>query len=1343
MPALPLQNLRDEADRLDHERLMPGAEWPNNVPPPLPVQTPLLAGKCFFAANRAPRGPRAIQRALSGACAHKIVWRTGSGWSPWRWAQPRVLCVYQEEDDEKSEEPIVTVEAAEGDSQTFFTLFQMCQLDGAYEHVRDWPGFWNEPADVASTWECADGAKGAAHAGCRCMPLVSLAIGLEASQTASTPATVAISVILEAGAFELDRRLAAGCDGGGWADADEYESALQGDRPNVQRDLQKALRRLLLGMVQRADASGLRLGPDSSQATMNGYAGVTEAEVTGATTATASSEAGAAPTPPSTADFDLGALLESVSTHEGDASASPHGAPPLPAAALAGLNESTRLHPFQERGIAWMVHKEAAPDRLSLHPAWLQLATPAHHGRSAQLLYVHTSTGELSSRFFTAPRLETCGGMLCDDVGLGKSVQLLGLTLARPAPAGWAVDELPLRSSEVVPIKATLLIAPAALLTQWAEEVAKHTKEGALTCCTYLGLGAARKAAAAARAGGEGAAEPEVAAEDDGEAAGRSRRSRRRVPVVEAAAAAAGPAAGPAAGREEDAADGVEYELMARTQRHLFAPLPGHQGAAPRVEQCDLVLCSFETLRDELRKTQGLTAGKDLPLGTLGFWRIILDEAQLVSQSTSKAALMCSELWRRHAWVATGTPINAKAQELQGLLAFLGTAPFREDFVFNALLLSGYKEREPSALYRMRTLLRALCLRRSKHDPAVQAQIALPPMEWRTRTLTLSAGERSRYQLAVDVLRRSHRAYARASSGRVRSGFKSRLLGQLNGDLTRVRQTVCHPSVVNADRPRVGQGGRSGGGDGGLVGGLDGARLPHETVLRRLIARAAAQRLSAAVANLRARCMLHVTQRSVGVAVGTRENMALEGAWPAVRDELAQHEKTVRAEIGSETDADAARVLEAALAKLPKLRAELRELLEEDDEPAASEATYALAATVARAGSKRRRTEGAADDDERKSEGKGKGKGKGKAAAAASSGSDAVVSVLVGDAAKAVAKATATARDKLSTHAYLCSLLPQRAAAQGTTAEDNEGDGDDARDDADDADYVEEEAEAAAETPAAGGEEEEEQCPVCLDSRSEGASWSITACGHSGCYECMAAAIAERSQCPCCKQRLTIEGLYEVAPAAPAAMDVEATVASTAAASAALSAAAASAVDADAATSEAAAVSEYGSKVTALCRELAAVHAEGGKAVVFSAWTRLLSLAMEALEAFGIPCASLVGSLSAKREALAAFASPKAAVLLVPLFGGASGAGGGGAAGLTLTQARVAVLLEPALQPGIERQAAGRISRIGQTGACTCLRLIVDETIESKILSWQQIRLADGASANPTLTLNDFAALAE
>ena len=89
------------------------------------------------------------------------------------------------------------------------------------------------------------------------------------------------------------------------------------------------------------------------------------------------------------------------------------------------------------------------------------------------------------------------------------------------------------------------------------------------------------------------------------------------------------------------------------------------------------MFCSFETLRDELKhglrrgsaagvsapRSGGGSGGGGLPLASspltmLGFWRIILDEAQVVSNTNSAAALMASALWRRHAWVVTGTPVD-------------------------------------------------------------------------------------------------------------------------------------------------------------------------------------------------------------------------------------------------------------------------------------------------------------------------------------------------------------------------------------------------------------------------------------------------------------------------------------------------------------------------------------------------------------------------------------------------------------------------------------------------------------------------------------------------------------
>ena len=62
------------------------------------------------------------------------------------------------------------------------------------------------------------------------------------------------------------------------------------------------------------------------------------------------------------------------------------------------------------------------------------------------------------------------------------------------------------------------------------------------------------------------------------------------------------------------------------------------------------------------------------------------------------------------------------------------------------------------------------------------------------------------------------------------------------------------------------------------------------------------------------------------------------------------------------------------------------------------------------------------------------------------------------------------------------------------------------------------------------------------------------------------------------------------------------------------------------------------------------------------------------------------------------------------------GAGGSGAAGLSLQVASVAVLLEPSLRPGIEQQAVGRIYRIGQQKPTKCIRLVVTDSVEPNIL---------------------------
>ena len=158
-------------------------------------------------------------------------------------------------------------------------------------------------------------------------------------------------------------------------------------------DAFKALRRLLLHMASCEQATGVRLGPDTCEETLNGYAGVRKADVLDKQPPEASGTGSSRPPShkPAAQDFDLGRLLESISTKGGAAppSVAAEALGGLRAEALSGLREDCNLYAFQQEGIAWMASREEQGDWLSLHPSWIQLQTV---GRT--YIYLHKWTGD-------------------------------------------------------------------------------------------------------------------------------------------------------------------------------------------------------------------------------------------------------------------------------------------------------------------------------------------------------------------------------------------------------------------------------------------------------------------------------------------------------------------------------------------------------------------------------------------------------------------------------------------------------------------------------------------------------------------------------------------------------------------------------------------------------------------------------------------------------------------------------------------------------------------------------------------------------------------------------------
>lgn len=106
----------------------------------------------------------------------------------------------------------------------------------------------------------------------------------------------------------------------------------------------------------------------------------------------------------------------------------------------------------------------------------------------------------------------------------------------------------------------------------------------------------------------------------------------------------------------------------------------------------DVVVTTYSIISRELhsalfnpenRRTRSAKHGVDSstsawisPLVKIQFWRIILDEVQMVRTGVSPAARVAQLIPRVHAWGVTGTPVSHKMDDLRGILTFLRLAPF-------------------------------------------------------------------------------------------------------------------------------------------------------------------------------------------------------------------------------------------------------------------------------------------------------------------------------------------------------------------------------------------------------------------------------------------------------------------------------------------------------------------------------------------------------------------------------------------------------------------------------------------------------------------------------------------
>ncbi|PLB34307.1 DEAD/DEAH box helicase [Aspergillus candidus] len=222
--------------------------------------------------------------------------------------------------------------------------------------------------------------------------------------------------------------------------------------------------------------------------------------------------------------------------------------------------------------------------------------------------------------------------------------------------------------------------------------------------------------------------------------------------------------------------------------------------------------------------------------------------------------------------------------------------------------------------------------------------------------------------------------------------------------------------------------------------------------------------------------------------------------------------------------------------------------------------------------------------------------------------------------------------------------------------------------------------------------ESQDTCPICLDTLEQPV---ITACAHSFDRGCIEQVIERQHKCPMC--RADIENTDTLV--SPAVNMGES-------------------ADDDSNNGATADPDHPSSKIEALIRILTAKgQVPGTKTVVFSQWTSFLSLLEPHLHRHGIDFARIDGKMPsvARDNASHRFSKDPSCTVLLASLSVCS-------VGLNLVAANQAILCDSWWAPAIESQALDRVYRLGQTRDTTFWRLIVEDSIEDRVLDIQETK---------------------
>lgn len=357
------------------------------------------------------------------------------------------------------------------------------------------------------------------------------------------------------------------------------------------------------------------------------------------------------------------------------------------------------LRPYQKQALAWMSDREKSPEissdnqqqrEKSLPHPWKEYST-----QNGLKYYYNPDTGkttwnypyaeELNQSASKEHKLNVRGGILADEMGMGKTIEVLSLILTNRY-----TDDINQRSYTTVqssssipcddavmtpggpkelyfPSKATLIVCPLSVLQQWIEEIRNNiTPPGSVSIYMFHG-----------------------------------------------------------ANRNRDPAFLASHDIVLTTYATLAGEVPPDSSKAlkrmPKTDRAALL---------------------EVP-----WYRIVLDESHTIKDRNTRTAKAAFQLKAERRWAVTGTPIQNKLDDLFSLLHFLKVDPYGEYSWWSRIIMKPIRNRDERGFTRLQAILDTVLLRRTKDQKIDNSPIvSLPPKVIRLRSIECRAEEEEFYQ---------------------------------------------------------------------------------------------------------------------------------------------------------------------------------------------------------------------------------------------------------------------------------------------------------------------------------------------------------------------------------------------------------------------------------------------------------------------------------------------------------------------------------------------------------------------------------------------------------------------